>query len=319
MIRAHSRRVVLAAIAAGLATASRPARAQPAPTTIRIAITPSELIVPYTYAVRAGLFERAGIRFEVSRASSGAAAAAAIAGGALDIGLTSILAVVLGHARGVPFTIVAPAGLESPEAESGLLVLNSSPLHTAKDFNGKTIAAAALNDIITLSMKCWMDQNGGDSGSFKVVELPQLSQLAALEAGRVDGIALANPAFTIAMASGQTRSVANIHAAVAPRYLLALWFSSTDWVARNRSAAERFAHAIADAVAYCNGHVAETVDDMVAATGLERSLVLRMKRSVQVPNVLTSDVQPVIDAAARYKMIDRGYPATEIISDAAVR
>jgi hypothetical protein len=40
---------------------------------------------------------------------------------------------------------------------------------------------------------------------------------------------------------------------------------------------------------------------------------------VQVPNVLASDVQPVIDAAARYKMIDRGYPATEIISDAVVR
>ena len=90
--------------------------------------------------------------------------------------------------------------------------------------------------------------------SFKVVEIPQLSQLAALEAGRIDGIALTNPAYTIAMSSGKVRSVANIHAAVAPRYLLAMWFSSTSWVERNRSAAERFARVIADAVGYVNGH-----------------------------------------------------------------
>ena len=114
------------------------------------------------------------------------------------------------------------------------------------------------------------------------------------------------------------RSVANIHAAVAPRYLLAMWFSSTTWVERNRSAAERFARGIADAVAYVNAHPAETVDDAVAATGLDRGLVLRMKRFPQVPNVLASDLQPVIDAAARYKMIDRPYPASEIISEAAV-
>jgi NitT/TauT family transport system substrate-binding protein len=315
----HSRRTVLGAAAAGFAGTPRPAWAQPAPATIRIATIPSELITPYAYAVRAGLFDRAGVKFEVSRASSGAAVAAAIAGGAIDIGITSVLAVVLGHARGVPLTVVAPAGLEMPDAQSGLLVLNDSPLRIAKDFNGKTIAAAAVNDIISLSMKCWMDQNGGDSSSFKVVEIPQLSQLAALEAGRVDGIALANPAYTIAMSGGKVRSVANIHGAVAPRYLLAMWFSSTTWVERNRSTAERFARTVADAVGYVNAHQAETVDDVVAATGLERSLVLRMKRFPQVPNVLASDLQPVIDAAARYKMIERSYPAAEIISDAAVR
>jgi NitT/TauT family transport system substrate-binding protein len=308
---------MLAAVAAA-AAAPRAVGAQPAPATIRLATIPSELITPYAYGVRAGLFDRAGIKFEVSKAASGAAVAAAIVGGAVDIGITSVLAVVLGHARGVPLTVVAPAGLETPDAQSGLLVLNDSPLRTAKDFNGKTIAAAAVNDIITLSMKCWMDQNGGDSSSFKVVEIPQLSQLAALEAGRIDGIALANPAYTIAMSGGKVRSVANIHAAVAPRYLLAMWFSSTTYVERNRSAAERFARVIADAVGYVNGHQAETIDDAVAATGLDRSLVVRMKRFPQVPNVLAGDLQPVIDAAARYKMIDRPYPATEIISEAAV-
>lgn len=281
----HARRTMLATLAAGAAAALRPASAQPAPATIRIATIPSELTTPYTYGVRAD-----------SPASSRSCS------------------VTRAAFRSPSWRRRA----ETADTQSELLVLNDSPLRTAKDFNGKTIAAAAVNDIITLAMKCWMDQNGGDSASFKVVEIPQLSQLAALEAGRVDGITLANPAYTIAMSSGKIRSVANIHAAVAPRYLLALWFSSTAWVAGHRSAGERFARVIADAVGYVNTHVAETVDDVIAETGLDRSLVLRMKRSPQVPNVLASDLQPVIDAAARYKMIDRSHPAAELISDAAV-
>jgi NitT/TauT family transport system substrate-binding protein len=314
-----SRQHVLAAAAAGLAVRAQPVWAQPAPATIRIATIPSELILPYAYATRAGLFERAGLRLEVSRASSGAAVAASIAGGAIDIGLTSILAVQLGHARGIPFTIIAPSGLVQSDSEGGLVVLNTSPLRTARDFNGKTISAAAVNDINTISMKSWMDKNGGDSSSFRIIEIPQLAQLAALEAGRVDAICVTNPAYTIAMASGKTRFVANIHSAIAPRYLLGLWFTTTGWVERNRSAAERFARVIADAVAYVNGHVAETVDDLVAATGLDRSLVLQMKRSTQIPNVVASDIQPVIDAAVRYKMFEPRYPAGEVISEAAIK
>ena len=314
-----SRRTLVAAAAAGLLAVARALWAQPAPATIRIATVPSEQALPLAYAQRAGLFDRVGLKLEVSRGSSGAALAAAIAGGALDIALTSILAVVLGHPRGIPFAIIAPSGLMLTDSDSGMFVLNTSPLRTAKDFNGKTIGAASVVDLNTLAMKTWMDRNGGDSSSFKVVEIPQLAQFAALEAGRIDAAVLTNPAFTLAMATGKARVVANIYGAIAPRYLFGLWFTTTGWVERNRSVAERFAHVIADAAIYCNTHVPETVDDVVASTGFERSLVLRMKRSVQTPNVLASDLQPVIDAAAHYKMIDASYPAAELISDAAVR
>jgi NitT/TauT family transport system substrate-binding protein len=293
--------------------------AQPAPATIRVGIIPSEQSLPLVYAQRAGLFERVGLKLELNKGPSGAALAAAVAGGALDIALTSILAVVLGHARAVPFAIIAPSGLVETDSDAGMFVLNASPLRTAKDFNGKTIGAAAVNDLNTLAMKTWMDRNGGDASSFKVVEIPQLAQFAALDAGRIDAAVLTNPAFTMAMATGKARVVANIYTAIAPRYLIGMWFTTTGWVARNRSTAERFSRVIAEAASYCNGHVAETVDDVVAATGLDRSLVLRMKRSAQTPTALASDLQPVIDAAAHYKMIDASFPAADLISDAAAR
>lgn len=314
-----SRRSALAAVTTGLVVAPAMLRAQPALSTIRMSAPPSEQTLPFAYAMRAGLFERAGIKIDLSRASSGAAVAAAIVGGAVDVGVTSMLAVVLGHARGIPFTIVAPSGLWLPDAEGGLLVASSSPLRSAKDFVGKTITAAAVNDINSLAMKAWMDQNGADSSTFKVVEIPQSAAVAALEAGRVDGITVTNPAFTLAIAGGKARFVANIISAISPRFLLGCWFTSIAWVERNRSVAERFARIIADAVAYVNGHVAETVDDLVALTGLDRSLVLRMRRTPQTPTVVAAEIQPVIDVAVRYKVLERGYSAAELVSDAAVK
>ena len=54
-----------------------------------------------------------------------------------------LLTIVIGHARGVPFTIVAPTGLWVPSSEGGLLVASSSPLRAARDFVGKTLLLAA--------------------------------------------------------------------------------------------------------------------------------------------------------------------------------
>jgi NitT/TauT family transport system substrate-binding protein len=314
-----SRQQALATIAAGLTLRPAGAGAQAAPATIRIGAPPTEQMLPGVYAMRAGLFERAGIKIELTKMPSGAAVAAAIAAGALDIGNSSMLAIVLGHSRGVPFTIVAPSGLWLPTSEGGLVAASSSPLRTAKDFVGKTISAAAVNDINSLAMKAWMDQNGADSSSLKVVEIPQLAAPVALEQGRVDGITVTNPAFTLATSGGKARLVANIWSAISPRLLLVCWFSTTSWVERNRGVAERFSRVIAEAATYCNSHVEETIGDLVDLTGLDRSLVARMKRTFQTTTVSAGEVQPLIDVAAKYKAIEKAFPANEIIAETALK
>jgi hypothetical protein len=44
-----------------------------------------------------------------------------------------------------------------------------------------------------------------------------------------------------------------------------------------------------------------------------------MKRQRMGTTVSASDIQPVIDASAKYKFTERAFPATELISDAAAR
>jgi NitT/TauT family transport system substrate-binding protein len=316
-IKARSpRRHALAAIAGIVGAAPALVRAQGL-TTIRVGGPPAEQALPLFYANRAGLFERAGMKLELSSGASGAATAAAVAAGGLDIGLSSMLAIILGHAHNIPLTIVAPSGIFVPESAAGLIVMSDSPLRVAKDFNGKTIAAAAVNDINSLGLWTWMDKNGGDSSTVKVVEIPQSAQPAALEQGRVDGITVSNPVFTVAMATGKMRFIVNIWNSMAPRLLLVCWFSTLDWVQRNRTVAERFGQVIAAAATYCNTHVPETVEDLVALSHLDRNLVMQMKRTLQAPTVRADEIQPMIDTAAKYKLLTKTFPASEIIAPTA--
>jgi ABC-type nitrate/sulfonate/bicarbonate transport system substrate-binding protein len=313
-----SRQRALAALAASPVLLSRAARAQTLPT-LRVGSVPSEAVMPLIYGVRSGAFERAGVKVEVTRTASGAATIAAVAGGALDVGVSAMWSIVLGYAHGVPFQLVAPMGLWLPASEGGLLVAASSNLRAPADFVGKTISAAAVNDISDLAMRVWMDQNGADSKSVKVLEIPQSAAQAALEQGRVDGIAVTDPAFAVAMAGGKVRFVANIFSSLARRYLLGGLVSTRRFVEGNRTAVERFSRVIAQTSTYVNTHPDETLGDVADWSGLDRSLLTHMKRTAYSPGLSQADVQPVIDVGVRYKIFEKTFSATDLISDAAVK
>lgn len=290
--------------------------AQPALVTVRVGHPVTETATPLLYAMRAGLFERAGIKIELTKMSSGAVVGGAVAGGALDVGGTSLLALILGHVHGVPFTIFASAGnLWLPTSDGGLLVQSASNLREPKDFIGKTITAAAVNDINALSMEAWMEQGGADPKSVKFVEIPQPAAPAALEAGRVDGVTLTGAAFATAKASPKIRDIGNIFSAIGPRFVITAWFTSRDWVEHNRGVAERFARVLSEAAAYTNTHPDETLGDVVAFTGIDRTIAAKMKRATFTTALSASDVQPVIDVAAKFKAIDKTFPASELITD----
>lgn len=287
----------LRVLAAAVLAALRPAvgGAQPALVTVRVGHPVTETATPLSLAMRAGLFERAGIKVELTKMASGAAVSAAIAGGALDVGGTSLLALILGHAHDVPFTIFAAAGnLWLPSSDGGLLGADRLEPHAPKDFAGKTITAAAVNDINALSMEAWM-------------------------AGRVDGVTLTGSAYAIAKASPKIRVIGNIFSAIASRFVITAWFTSRGWVERNRAVAERFARVLDEAAAYTNAHPDDTLRDVVEFTGIDPALAAKMKRATFTTTLSAADVQPVIDVAARYRAIGKSFPASELITDVTAR
>jgi NitT/TauT family transport system substrate-binding protein len=315
MAHRMTRRSVLAGAGAALLAGERAAaQTAPALVTLRVASTANDDATTLVYAQNAGLFKSVGIDVTFQKANSGSAVAAAIAGGAIDIGKSSIIPVVNGHARGIPFTIVAPCSLyHNHDLDSGLVVANDGP-HTARELTGKVISVAGLQDTTWLSARAWIDKNGGDSTAVRFIEVPGSSVLSALEEGRITAGTMSEPYVTQNVKSGKARLLAVTLEAIAPRWLIAVYMSTTDFVAKNRDLVVRFQKAMAQSAAYCNTHQAETVPMMAQFTGLDPAILSQVTRAYDPPNLDPRDIQPIINAAAKYKLIEKPFDARELIA-----
>jgi NitT/TauT family transport system substrate-binding protein len=282
---------------------------------IRIASAPADDVTPGLYAIHADLFKNEGLSVQFDAMANGAAVAAAVVGGSLQFGQSGVLTPIAAYLRGIPFKFVAPTGVYVSDAPYALmLVKKDSPIRSARDLNGKTIAAPSVKDLNAVAQLLWIDRNGGDSKSVRQIELTYAAMLPALDEGRVDAAMLLQPALQAALESGRTRVLAAPHDAIAKRFTISGWFTTAQYIATNGDAVRRFARALRAAAIYANRHHAETVPLLAAFTGIEPQTIERSTREVFAETFEPRDFQPVIDAAASYHAIERRFDAREIIA-----
>jgi NitT/TauT family transport system substrate-binding protein len=323
MMLSALRGTLAAAIAAvALTSAPLPSASQLAstPTVLRIAAGLSDTTTPLLYAQNAGLFTKAGLTVQIQRPQNGAATGAALMGGALEIGKSSLIELFNAHLRGVPFVWIAPSGIYRADMpDGGLLVGRNSLLRTARDFNGKIIAVNTLSDLSVLGVRAWVDSNGGDFSTLKLVELSQSAMPEALDSGRIDAAVTVLPVYDQMMATGKVRLVSRILDSIAKRYLTAVWFATASYADAHPDVIARFAQVMREANAYCNTHTAETVPLIAAFSGIDPATISHMTRATSALYLDTRDVQPLIEAAVKYRVIDHGFPAQELFSQLALK
>jgi NitT/TauT family transport system substrate-binding protein len=256
----------------------------------------------------------------VDRMNSGAAVVAAVAGGSLEIGKSSLLNIIVAHTKGIPLTLVAPGGLYlSDKPLGGMVVAANSTIRTAADLRGKTVQTGALRDINTLATRAWMDAHGIDSSTIHFIEMPPLDALAAIDQGRIDGATLVTPMYTQAISSTKARASVPMFDGIGPRYLITGWFANESFVEAHREAIGRFADVMREAEAYCNTHTDAIRPIIAAFTGLEPALIAKMQSTIYPATLDRRDIQPIIDVAVRYKVLDKTLDAQDLISSAVVK
>jgi NitT/TauT family transport system substrate-binding protein len=307
-----SRRSMIGATAAALTMGPRSAEAQ-ALAPITMAGVPEDSITPVLYGVQAGIFKKNGLDVTVSPERSGPAIVAGVAGGAYQIGKSSITPLILAHAKGLPFVIVAPAGLYSSTAQiDGMFVRVDSPIKTGADLNGKTFGVYGIGDIYTISARAWVEKNGGDPSTIKFVELPISAMVEAIASGRVDAGAMNEPAVQVALLNPKLKMISHPFTAVAPRFLYTAWFASTAWATAHHKELDAFAKSMREAATYVNGHHTETIDLISKFTSVDPATIAKMTR---VDQGIANDpalVQPVIDEMAKSKAIPTAFDAKDL-------
>lgn len=310
------------ASAAGLTALSvasaRPVRAAGL-TPVRVAIAPSDGITSVLYAKKAGLFEKAGLDVQLDVQRNGAAVAAAILSGTYDLGNSSVTSIFLAHEKGLPFSLVAPAGIyDSKDPYSGALMLKTSPLRLDKDANNQTIGSASLAGIGHDSFCAWIDQHGGDPSSVHFVEISFTLAGPALQQHRIIAAEVAAPQLTTDLDTGDFRLVP-IYDAIAPQFLVSVWFTSRTYSAQEPDVIRTFARVVSDAATYANTHHHDTETLVADVTGVPLTQVQRMPRSVQGTALNAALIQPAIDAAAKYGTLKASFPARELFDSALVK
>ena len=184
-------------------------------------------------------------------------------------------------------------------------------MKTAADLNGQTVAVNGLRDLTQYEMQAFIDRNGGDVKSVKLIETPFSEMAVALDSGRVAAGILAEPFWTAALAT--CRVLGNGSAAVGNHYMVTGWFASSDWLAKNGATAKRLQVVMLQIAKWANANRAETQAIVPKYTKITPEVAAHMVRAVigdTKPDPAL--IQPVIDVAVKYGGM-QSLPASELI------
>jgi NitT/TauT family transport system substrate-binding protein len=271
-------------------------------------------LTPVLYAQRTGIFHAHGLDVTLSSASSGAALAQAVAGGAIDIARSALMSLIVAYTRGVRFKLVAGASeflIQDPAAQ--LCVLKKGPITSMAQAAGQIVAVNALQSLDQIGIAALVEKAGGTWQNVKFIEMPQPAMANALEDGRIAMASISNPSLQAALATGKLRTLGDAYAGIAPNLLIAGWFCTAQFAEHNEAVVQHFGEAVSEAAAFTNTHHDATVAMMADFAHLEPDVIQRMTRITSVTSLNSAMLQPAIDAAARYDMIPRAFSADELL------
>ena len=279
---------------------------------VRIATIPIDQAADVFYADDQGFFKQAGLSVAITVLESGPAIIGAVAGGSADFGNANSGSVAEAHERGIPVRFVAPAGLHLSTVPADLLMVGAnSPIRSARDLDGKTVAVNAIGALPNVATKAWIAQNGGDIATVHFVEIPFPAMGQALASGRVDAAEMTEPFITSSKAV--TRVLGNAFDAISKNFIVSGWLASDAWLSAHQDEATRFVTALRRAHEWANAHHAQSAAILARHTKMTLQTAQSMTRAVFGTTLDPALIQPVIATFSKFGDLPRPLAASDII------
>jgi NitT/TauT family transport system substrate-binding protein len=287
-------------------------QAQPALTVLTIGTLSSDNSAVVYYAAELGIFKKYGIDAQISPYASGPVTAAAVTGGAIDIGVANVASIAVARTRGVPLKFLFPASIASAGTLTDqIAVAKDSTIMSAADLNGKTIGVNGLRDLQQLCAMSWVDKHGGDSKTLHFIEIPIPQMGTALSLHRVDAALPVEPFVTAQ--KDLIRSLGTVLDGVGPRYMVIGYLASDAWLATHADLATRFVRAMREASIWGNTHRAESAIMIERIMHVDPTVGATMNRATYGTDLDPALMQPVLDAALKYGILERPVPMSDLI------
>ncbi|WP_053848090.1 ABC transporter substrate-binding protein [Streptomyces sp. NRRL B-24085] len=225
-------------------------------TRVTVGVIPIVDVAPLYLGQKKGFFAARGIELRTVTAQGGAAIIPGVVSGQFQFGFSNTTSLMLAQTKGVPVKSVVNGAATNGKVGAdvtGVLVRKDSPVKSAKDLAGRSVAVNTLQNIGDTTVRESVREAGGDPAKVKFVEIPFDQMPAALDGGRVDAAWMGEPAQTVAKAQG-ARVVASPFAETDPKLTVATWFTSTKIAQQNPELVRKFTEAMRESLEYATGH-----------------------------------------------------------------
>ena len=310
--------VAAAIVLAGASTARADAPGLPL---IRIADGGQDVDAQAFYGEELGIFKKYGFTTQVTilRKGGGSAAVAAVIGGAVDVGEGDLVSLATAHLRGIPIALIAPSAIyRSVAPTTEVIVANGSPIKSGKDLEGKTIALISPEGPSRIATNAWLEASGAALDKISFIELAPSSMAAAVDRGTIAAAVINEP--SLAASQSCCRVLANNFQSVGNVWQLNAWYAKSDWIEKNPDLAKRFARAMREVASWANrpDNHAKSGEILAKYTPFPPELLVKMNRATYGDTLDPKIMQPILDAALRYKALPSPVSAQQIISSAAL-
>jgi NitT/TauT family transport system substrate-binding protein len=213
-------------------------------------------VAPLHLGVDQGFFADRGIDLEIQPGSGGAAAVPGVVSGNFEFAFGNTVSLLVARDQGLPLKVFANGVSSNGEQGadfSAVFVRDDSPVETAADLEGTTVAANNLLNIGDTTVRESVREAGGDPSDIEFVEMAFPDMVPALENGRIDAAWLVEPFTTAALDAGN-REIASNFVDTHPELSVAAYFTSEEMLAREPELIDDVEAALQESFAYAEAN-----------------------------------------------------------------
>jgi NitT/TauT family transport system substrate-binding protein len=275
-------------------------------------------IMPFTngiVAAQAGFFDAAGLDVKRKVLASSDILRAALMSGEVEIVAMSTDTIIRAHATGFDWKLVYQTDIyDSDRADAILIARADFPFKTAKDLEGRTVAASP-GTISESAVRGWMADNGADNTTLKVLDIPFAQIIGALQSKSIDAGHIVEPFMTMAIDTGVGKLAAKHLDAVSKRFLISGFVAKQSWIDANPEKLKRFVAAMNAATEHINKDPDSVLPILAKETRIAPDLLRKIFpiHYVISTRIKPDEIQSLIDFLARQKQIDKSFSYRDIV------
>ncbi|MGW4466438.1 ABC transporter substrate-binding protein [Micromonospora sp. NPDC004704] len=285
------------------------------PDRVKVGAIPIVDVAPLYLGKEKGFFRDQGIELEVVNTTGGAAAVPGVVSGEFDFAFGNVVSLILARSQRLPLKAIAVGNSSTGKADAdfgGIVVPPGSPIQTAADLAGRTVAVNNLKNVGDTTVRASIRKAGGDATKVKFVELPFPDMPAAVAAKRVDAAWIVEPFFTVARNQG-ARVVASNFVDTAPNMTVAAYFTSEKVVKERADLTRRFTAAIETSLKYAQEHPDEARKVLLSYTKIEAAVTEQITLPAWPSEINRESVQVMADLMLTDGLIKEKVDISELL------